>query len=55
MTELWVEPPVLENGRVKLADTPGLGVSLPDGFAEKYAFQPGSGEFSSVKGKMLQP
>ena len=34
---------------------PGLGVSLPDGFAEKYPFQPGSGEFCSVKGKLLLP
>jgi D-arabinonate dehydratase/D-galactarolactone cycloisomerase len=55
MTDLWIEPPVLENGRVKLADTPGLGVRLPDGFAEKYPFEPGSGEFCSVKGKVLQP
>ncbi len=55
MTELWIEPPVLENGRIKLADTPGLGVHLPEGFIEKHPFEPGSGEFSSVKGKMLQP
>ncbi len=55
MTELWIEPPVLENGRVKLADTPGLGVRLPEGFIEKYPFESGSGEFCSVKGKILQP
>ncbi|MSU23266.1 MAG: mandelate racemase/muconate lactonizing enzyme family protein [Opitutus sp.] len=55
LTELWVEPPVLEKGRLRLADTPGLGVRLPDGFLEKYPFQPGSGEFNSVQGKVLKP
>lgn len=55
LTELWIEPPVIENGRIRLADTPGLGVRLPDGFLERYPFEPGSGEFNSVKGKILQP
>lgn len=55
LTDLWIEPPELKDGRVKLADTPGLGVHLPEGFIEKYPFQPGSGEFCSVKGKVLQP
>jgi L-alanine-DL-glutamate epimerase-like enolase superfamily enzyme len=55
LTELWVEPPVLEHGRLRLADTPGLGVRLPEGFCERYPFQPGSGEFNSVKGKVLTP
>ena len=55
LTDLWVEPPVLENGRIRLADTPGLGVQLPKGFIERHPFEPGSGEFSSVKGKILQP
>jgi L-alanine-DL-glutamate epimerase-like enolase superfamily enzyme len=55
LTDLWIEPPVLEDGRVRLAETPGLGVRLPDDFLEKYPFQPGSGEYGSVKGKVLQP
>ena len=55
LTELWVEPPVLENGRLRLAPTPGLGVRLPEGFLERHPFQPGSGEHNSVQGKMLQP
>ena len=55
LTDLWIEPPVIENGRIRLADTPGLGVHLPAGFLERYPFEPGSGEFNSVKGKILQP
>ena len=55
LTDLWIEPPVLENGRIRLADTPGLGVRLPDGFLERHPFEAGSGEFNSVKGKILQP
>jgi L-alanine-DL-glutamate epimerase-like enolase superfamily enzyme len=55
LTDLWIEPPVIENGRIRLADTPGLGVRLPEGFLEKYPFERGSGEFSSVTGKMLKP
>ena len=55
LTELWIEPPVLENGHIRLADTPGLGVRLPKGFLERHPFEPGSGEFNSVKGKILQP
>ena len=55
LTDLWVEPPVLENGRMRLSDAPGLGVRLPEGFVEKYPFEPGSGEFNSVEGKMLTP
>ncbi|WP_395751547.1 mandelate racemase/muconate lactonizing enzyme family protein [Prosthecobacter sp.] len=55
LTDLWIEPPVIENGRVRLADTPGLGVRLPEAFLERYPFEPGSGEFSSVTGKVLRP
>lgn len=55
LTDLWIEPPVLENGRLRLSSAPGLGVHLPDGFCERYPFQPGSGEFNSVQGKVLQP
>lgn len=55
LTDLWVEPPVLEDGRIRLADTPGLGVRLPEGFLERHPFEPGSGEFNSVQGKILRP
>lgn len=55
LSELWIEPPVLKDGRIRLADTPGLGVRLPDDFLERHPFQPGSGEFNSVAGKVLQP
>lgn len=55
ITDLWIEPPTIERGRVRLADTPGLGVRIPDGFLDRHPFEPGSGEFSSVKGKILQP
>ncbi len=55
LSELWVEPPTIEQGRVRLAPTPGLGVRLPEGFLERYPFRPGSGEFNSVQGKILQP
>jgi L-alanine-DL-glutamate epimerase-like enolase superfamily enzyme len=53
LMDLWVEPPVLEKGRLCLPSTPGLGVHLPPGFTERYAFEPGSGEFNSVTGKQL--
>jgi L-alanine-DL-glutamate epimerase-like enolase superfamily enzyme len=55
LTDLWIEPPVLEHGRIRLASTPGLGVRLPEGFVERHPFEPGSGEFNSVQGKILQP
>lgn len=54
LTELWLEPPVLENGRLRLSDTPGLGVHLPKGFAERHPFVKGTGEFNSVTGKVLE-
>ncbi len=53
LTDLWVEPPALKDGRVYLPDTPGLGVRLPEDFINQYPFQPGTGEFNSVKGKVL--
>lgn len=55
LTDLWVEPPVLEKGRLRLSDAPGLGVRLSEGFLGRYPFQPGSGEFNSVVGKVLPP
>ena len=55
LTDLWVEPPVLVNGRLRLSSAPGLGVQIPKGFLEAHPFQPGSGEFNSVQGKILTP
>ena len=52
-TDIWIEPPELKNGRLRLADTPGLGIKLPADFINRYPFQPGTGEFNSVKGKIL--
>jgi L-alanine-DL-glutamate epimerase-like enolase superfamily enzyme len=52
-TDLWITPPDLKDGRLRLADTPGLGVKLPDDFINRYPFQPGTGEFNSVTGKVL--
>ena len=52
-TDLWVTPPEIRDGRFFLPDTPGLGVHLPEGFAEKHPYQPGTGEFNSVTGKVL--
>jgi len=37
-----MEPWQLLNGELKLAATPGLGVHLPDGLQEEYAYLPGS-------------
>jgi galactonate dehydratase len=53
-TDLWVVPPELKDGQLRLADTPGLGVVLPADFINRYPFQPGTGEFNSVAGKVLQ-
>ena len=52
-TDLWIEPPALKDGRLSLADTPGLGIKLPADFIHRYPYQPGTGEFNSVKGKIL--
>ncbi len=53
LTDMWTEPPVLKDGRITLSDAPGLGVRLPEEFINKYPLQPGTGEFNSVKGKVL--
>jgi len=53
LTELWEVPPSLSDGNLCLADTPGLGIRLPDDLAERYPFIRGTGEFNPVKGKRL--
>lgn len=54
LTDLWVVPPTIENGKIRLADTPGLGIHLPEEFINRFPHQRGTGEFNSVKGKVLQ-
>ena len=53
LTDLWITPPELKDGRIRLADTPGLGIKLTPEIINKYPYQPGTGEFCSVKGKIL--
>ncbi len=53
-TELWGEAFVMRDGYVLPPDQPGLGVRLTDDLKEHYAFVPGSGEFNSVPGKLLE-
>ena len=43
----------MEDGYVLPPDKPGLGIVLTDEIKNRYPFQPGSGEFNSVPGKML--
>jgi galactonate dehydratase len=44
---------VIRNGHVLPPDRPGLGIVLTDEIKRRYPFQPGSGEFNSVPGKVL--
>jgi L-alanine-DL-glutamate epimerase-like enolase superfamily enzyme len=44
---------VLKDGYVQPPDRPGFGVILTDEIKRRYPFQPGSGEFNSVPGKIL--
>ncbi len=44
---------VIKDGYVLPPDRPGLGVVLTDDTKRRYPFQPGSGEFNSVPGKVL--
>ncbi len=45
---------VIKDGYVLPPDRPGLGVVLTDETKRRYPFQPGSGEFNSVPGKILK-
>jgi L-alanine-DL-glutamate epimerase-like enolase superfamily enzyme len=53
LTDLWITPPELKDGRLRLPETPGLGIRLTDEFIRQHPYQPGTGEFNSVKGKVL--
>ena len=44
---------VMKDGYVLPPEHPGLGVVLTDEIKNRYPFVPGSGEFSSVPGKIL--
>jgi galactonate dehydratase len=44
---------VIRDGYALPPDRPGLGVVLNDEIKRRYPFQPGSGEFNSVPGKVL--
>ena len=45
---------VMRDGFVLPPDRPGLGIILTDEIKARYPFQPGSGEFNSVPGKILR-
>ena len=44
---------VIQDGYALPPDRPGLGIVLTDEIKRRYPFQPGSGEFNSVPGKVL--
>ncbi len=39
--ELFIDPPVFENGMLKIPDAPGLGVRINDEIIKKYPYKPG--------------
>ena len=44
---------ILKDGYILPPDRPGLGIVLTEETRRRYPFQPGSGEFNSVPGKIL--
>lgn len=44
----------MKNGYIMPPTRPGLGIRLNDEIKNRYSFVPGSGEFNSVEGKVLQ-
>jgi galactonate dehydratase len=53
-TELWGEAFVMKDGYILPPEVPGLGVRLTDEIKATYPFVPGTGEFNSVPGKILE-
>lgn len=53
-TELWGDSLVMRDGYVLPPQAPGLGVRLTDAIKQRYPFVPGSGEFNTVPGKVLE-
>lgn len=43
----------MKYGYILPPQTPGLGIRLPEEIKKRYPFVPGSGEFNSVRGKIL--
>lgn len=54
-SELLEESFVVRDGFVLPPTTPGLGIRLSHSIKRRFAFIPGSGEFNSVPGKILEP
>lgn len=54
-TELWGDSLSRDGSRVRRPDAPGLGVALTADHEAEFAFVPGSGEFSNVRGKVMAP
>lgn len=52
-TELWGDSYVMRDGYILPPTQPGLGVRLTDEIKERYPFIPGTGEFNSVPGKIM--
>jgi L-alanine-DL-glutamate epimerase-like enolase superfamily enzyme len=44
----------MEHGQILPPQTPGLGVNLTDELKARFPFVPGSGEFNSVPGKIME-
>lgn len=53
-TDLWGDSLVMHDGYILPPTEPGLGIHLTDAIKAKYPFIPGSGEFNSVPGKILE-
>ena len=51
---LWGDSLVMRDGYVLPPQAPGLGVRLTDEIKQRYPFVPGSGEFNTVPGKILE-
>lgn len=46
---------IMRDGYVLPPERPGLGITLTEEIINRYPFEPGSGEFNSVPGKVLAP
>ena len=41
--QMWIDPPVIKDGRMLLPEVPGLGISLTESTKDKFMMVPGSG------------
>ncbi|MBT3273252.1 MAG: mandelate racemase/muconate lactonizing enzyme family protein, partial [Spirochaetales bacterium] len=53
-SEIMGDSFVMKNGKVLPPDAPGFGIRLTEETKERFPFVPGSGEFNSVPGKVLE-